>query len=324
MNRRDLLRSIGGAVFCISAPTFSQTPPAVRRIGFLSSESPSNQGKRLEALRAGLRDLGYTEGKDIVIEVRWAEGNYGRLPALAAELSRLHVSVVVTSGTKATLAMRGANTPIPIVMGSTGDPIGLGLAANLARPGGTVTGSSNLGSELAGKRLELLKEAMPRLERAAYIVNPADPTPAFATLKSASAALKVELRLVEVAAAKDFERSIVDLARQRFEAIVLQGDTLFQVNAPALADLTKKHRLPSAGILEYAEAGGMIGYGADPLEGHRRAAVYVDKILKGAQPGELPIEGAMRFQLKLNLKTARMLGIEMPQSLMLRAAEVIQ
>jgi putative tryptophan/tyrosine transport system substrate-binding protein len=325
MDRRNFLGTVAGVVISTPFPTFAQPPsPNLRRIGFLGSESASNQAKRLEVLRTGLRDLGYVEGKNIVIEVRWAEGNYDRLPMLAAELVGLKVSVVVTSGTKATLAMKGATTTLPVVMGSTGDPIALGLATNLARPGGNITGSTNLGPELAAKRLELLKEAMPRIARVAFLVNPADPPTAIEAMESVAKALKLELRQIEVQGPGEFDSKIAEMVQRRVDAIVVQGDTMFSVNAKALADLAKQHRLPSAGIPEYAEAGGMIGFGANPLDGHRRAAAYVDKILKGANPGDLPIERATKVQLLLNLKTAKTLGIAMPRSLVLRADDVIQ
>ena len=272
MDRRDFFGSVVGVLISTPFPTTAQQPsPNLRRIGFLGSESASNQAKRLEALRAGLRDLGHVEGKNIVIEVRWAEGNYDRLPTLAAELVGLNVSVVVSSGTKATLAMKNATTTIPIVMGSTADPpSGLHKTQTEAR------------------------------------------------------ALQVELRQVEVRAPSEFDSTIAAMVQRGIEAIVVQGDTMFAVNARALADLAKEHRLPSAGILEYAEAGGMIGFGADIIEGHRRAATYVDKILKGAKPAELPIERATRVHLVLNLGTAKTLGIAMPRSLVARADEVIQ
>ena len=306
-------------------PTLAQQQSSNwQRIGFLGSESASNQAKRLESLQAGLRDLGYLEGKNLVIEVRWAEGNYDRLPALAAELASLRLSVIVTSGTKATLAMKGATTTIPIVMGSTGDPIALGLATNLARPGGNVTGSTNLGPELTAKRLELLKEAMPRIKKVGFLVNPADPPTAIEAMESAARALKLELQHFEVRGPNEFDSTIAGMVQRRVDAAVVQGDTMFSVNAKALADLAIKYRLPSAGFPDFAEAGGMIGFGASSLEGHRRAARYVDKILKGANPGDLPIERATKVQLVINLRTALTLGIAMPHSLVVRADDVIQ
>jgi putative ABC transport system substrate-binding protein len=245
MDRRNFLGSVAGVVISTPLPAFAQQPSLnLRRIGFLGSESASNQAKRLEALRAGLRELGYVEGKTIVIDVRWAEGSYDRLPALAAELVGLKVSVVVTSGTKATLAMKGTAATIPIVMASTGDPIALGLATNLARRGGSVTGSTNLGPELVAKRLELLKEAVPRIARVAFLVNPADPPTAIEAMESAAKTLKLELRRFEARGPTEFDRTITEMVQRRVDAIVVQGDTLFSVNAQALARLAQKHRLP--------------------------------------------------------------------------------
>ena len=324
-DRRAFLGMIAGVLVAAPFSTFAQQPsPTLRRIGFLGSESASNQAKRLEALRAGLRELGYVEGKNIVIEIRWAEGKYDRLPALAAELVGLKVSAVVTSGTKATLAMKGATTTVPIVMGSTGDPVGLGLITSLARPGGNITGWTFFGSEFAAKRLELLKEAMPRITRVAFLVNPADPPSSLQAMERTAKALKLELPQFEVRGPGEFDRTFAAMVQRHADAVIVQGDTMFAVNAKAIADLAIKHRLPSAGIVDFAEAGGLIGNGPDQLVGHRRAATFVDKILKGANPGDLPIEQATKFQLVINLKAAKALGLTIPQSLRLRADEVIQ
>ena len=323
-SRRAFLATVAGALVAAPFSTIAQQPsPTLRRIGFLGSESASNQARRLEALRAGLRELGYVEGKNLVIEIRWAEGNYDRLPALAAELVGLKVSVVVTSGTKATLAMTRATATIPIV-GGTSDFVALGLVTNLARPGGNITGWSNLGPELAAKLVELLKEALPRITRVAYLVNPAYPASGLQRMERVARALKLEVRPFEARAPSEFDRTFATMVQRHIDAVVVQGDTLFAVNAKAIADLAIKHGLPSAGIVEFAEAGGMIGSGANSLDGHRRAATYVDKILKGANPGDLPIEQATKFQMVINLKTAKALGITIPQSLRLRADEVIQ
>ena len=199
-----------------------------------------------------------------------------------------------------------------------------GVINNLARPGENITGWTGFGSELYAKRLELLKEAVPRITRVAFLVNPADPPSALHAMVAATKALKLELSQFEVRGTSEFERAFAEMVQKNVDAIVVQGDTMFAVSAKAVADLAIKHRLPSVGIVGYAEAGGMIGNGADLIEGHRRAAIYVDKILKGANPGELPIEQATKFQLVINLKTARALGLTIPQSLLLRADEVIQ
>jgi putative tryptophan/tyrosine transport system substrate-binding protein len=324
MDRRTFVSAAAGAALAKAFPANAQ-PATVHRIGFLGSESASNQAKRLEALRAGLRDYGYVEGKNIVIEVRWAEGNYDRLPALAAELVGLKVAVVVTSGAKANIAMARATTTIPIVVVRGSLPIGQqGVITNLARPGGNITGWTGFGSELTAKRLELLREAVPRITRVAFLVNPADPASALEAMEPVLKALKLELRQYEARGPGEFDRTIAEMVQRHVEAMVVQGDTMFAVNARAVADLAIKYRLPSVGIPEYAEAGGMLGSGADLIEGHRRAATYVDKILKGANPGDLPIEGATKFQLVINQKTARAIGLALPQSLLLRADEVIE
>jgi putative tryptophan/tyrosine transport system substrate-binding protein len=323
-NRRTFLGALAIAVISAPLSTFAQQQSStLRRIGFLSSESASNQAQRLEALRAGLRGLGYVEGKNIVIEVRWAEGNYDRLPALAAELVGLKVSVVVTSGAKATRAMTRATSTIPIVV-ETGDVVALGVVTNLARPGGNVTGWTFFGPELQAKRLELLKATVPSITQVAFLVNLADPPSGLKALETAAKTLKVGLSQFPVRGPEEFDNAFAAMVQRHVDAVVVQGDTMFAVNAKVVADLAIKHRLPSAGIVEFAGAGGMIGNGPDLLEGHRRAATYVDKILKGANPGDLPIEQATKFQLVINLKTAKALGITIPQSLLLRADEVIK
>ena len=325
MGRRRFIGATVVALLVAPFSAFAQQSSNLRRIGFLGSESASNEATRFEALRTGLRELGYVEGKNLVIEVRWAEGNYDRLPAFAAELVGLKVAVVVTSGAKANIAMARATKTIPIVVVRASLPFGQrGVITNLARPGGNITGFTAFGSELTAKRLELLREAVPRITTVAYLVNPADPPSYLGAVELAAKALKLELQQYEARGPGEFDSTIARMVQRRADAIVVQGDTMFTVNAKVVADLANKHRLPSVGIPEYAEAGGMIGIGADMIEGHRRAAVYVDKILKGANPGDLPIEGATKFQLVINQKTARALGLTIPQSLLLRANEVIE
>jgi len=323
--RRTFLRALASAVVTAPFSTLAQQQlPNLRRIGFLGSESSSNQANRLEALRSGLRELGYVEGKNIAIEIRWAEGQYDRLPALASELAALNVALVVASGTKATRAMTHVTTTIPIVMGSSGDAVAMGLTTNLARPGGNITGWTFFGPQLTAKRLELLKQAMPRITRVAYLVNPADPPSGLTAMESVAKALKLQLSRFDVHGPGEFDRAFAAMGQQHIDAVIVQGDTMFAVNAKVIADLAIRHGLPSAGIVEFAEAGGMIGSGQDQLEGHRRAATYVDKILKGANPGDLPIEQATKFQLVVNLRTAKALGLTIPQPLLLRADNVIQ
>jgi len=325
MDRRRFVSAIAVSLLGVPTSAFPQQPATVHRIGFLGSESASKQATRLEAFRVALRELGYVEGKNIVIEFRWAEGNYDRLPALAAELVELKVAVVVTPGGKANIAMARVTKTIPIVVVRASQPVGQqGVISNLARPGGNITGFTAFGSELTAKRLELLREAVPRITSVAFLVNPADPPSYRGTMELAAKALKLELQQYEARGPGEFDSTIAGMVQRRADAIVVQGDTMFTVNAKVVADLAMKYRLPSVGIPEYAEAGGMIGIGANMIEGYRRAAVYVDKILKGANPGDLPIEGATNFRLVINQKTAKALGLAIPQSLLLRADEVIQ
>jgi putative ABC transport system substrate-binding protein len=278
------------------------------------------QATRLEVLRSALREQSYMEGRNIVIDVRWAGGQYDRLPALASELVALKVNVIVTSGTKAAIAAKNATATIPIVMGSTGDPVGLGFTTNLARPSGNVTGWTTAGHELGSKLVELLKEAVPRITQVAFLVNPADPPVYLPAMQATGRSLKVTLPVFEARSPKEFDSAFAEIVRARSDAVVVQGDTLFGGNQQTIAQLALKHRLPSASALEqFAEAGGLITYGPDRLEGYRRAAVYVDKLLKGAKPGDLPIEQPSKFELVINTRTAKSLGVTLPQALQLRA-----
>jgi putative ABC transport system substrate-binding protein len=325
-DRRTFLLGLSGVALGAPLATYAQQhASSPHRIGYLASESASNQAERLEALRAGLRELGYVEGKNILIEIRWAEGNYDRLPMLADDLVGLKVAVIVASGAKANLAMARATTTIPIVAVRAADPLGQqGVITNLARPGGNVTGVTGFGSELTVKRLELLKEVVPRITRVAFLINSANPPTYLPLMETAAKALKLALRQYEARRPGDFDSLIVEMVQDRADAMIVQSDTMFTVNAKSVADLAIRLRLPSVGSPEYAVAGGMIGIGADQIELHRRAAVYVAKILNGVNPAVLPIERATTFRLAINLKTAKALGLTVPQSLLLRADEVIQ
>ena len=326
-SRRQVILALGAGAFAVPLAGFAQQAAKSYRIGFLAAEASSDQSQatRLKVLRAALRELGYTEGKNIVIDERWADGQYDRLRTLAAELVALKVSVIVTSGTKATLAAKYATATIPVVMGSTGDPIGLGFTSNLARPSGNITGSTNFGPELGPKLLEALKETASKITQVAYLVNPADPPTTLPVMQSAGRSLKLELRLFEVGAPNQFDSVFVEIVKARSDAVVVQGDTLFAVNVQAIARLALKHRLASASSLnEFADAGGLITYGPDRLDGYRRAAAFVDKLLKGAKPGDLPIERPTKFERVINVKTANALGLTIPQSLLLRADRLIE
>ena len=327
MDRRQLLVLLGAATLAVHRPLFAQSQQrAVPKIGFLISETLAGQAGRIAALRAGLRELGYIEGKNIAIATRSADGNYDRLPGLAAELADLKVELIVAFGSKAVSAAKLATTTIPIVDPVMGDPVAFGLSGSLARPTGNITGSSQFGPEAAAKRVQFLKEAVPSIKRVAVLINPANTSSAMQVeaIRVAANALKLELHVVEVRNAKEFGEIFSAMAQEHIDSIVVATDTLFRANAIEVANLVAKQRLPSIGAKEFAVAGGLIGFGADDADLYRHAAYFVDKILKGAKPGDLPIELPTKFQLVINLKTAKALGLEIPQSLLLRADEVVR
>lgn len=325
IDRRQFVLAV--VVTALVAPLVSLAQqPKVPRVGILISETVSGQASRVDALRAGLRDHGYIEGKNIAIEIRSADGNYDRLPELAAELTRLKVDVIVAVGTKAVLAAMHATTTIPIVDPVMSDPVALGLSNSLARPGGNVTGSAGFGPEAYAKRLQFLKEAVPGITRVGVLVNPANTASAMQVeaMRAAAKALNLRLQVLELRAASEFESGFAAMARERIEGIMVATDTLFRANYNEIADLAGKQKLPSTGTKEFAAAGGLIGYGVDDAAMYRHAAYFVDRILKGAKPDELPIEQATKLELVLNLKTAKALGIAIPQSLFVRADDVIR
>jgi putative ABC transport system substrate-binding protein len=327
-NRRKLLVALGAGAFATPICLFAQQQQArVHRIGLLGAETPAVQADRMEALRAGLRDLGYAEGKNIVIEQRWAEGKYDRLPGLAAELARLKPDVLVTFGQKAAVAGKGATTTIPIVVPVSSDAIRTDLAATLSRPGGNITGSSFFGPELVVKRLELLREIAPRITRVGLLLNPADTGDLLSreALGAAAKSLKLSVRSFEVRAADELENNFSAMVKGRIEAIVVSTDTLFFANYKTIGNLATTNHLPSAsGFKEFVEAGGLISYGVNLLELYRHAAVFVDKILRGGKPGDIPFEQPTRFELVVNIKTAKALGVKIPNSIMVRADKVIE
>ena len=327
-SRRTVLKALTGATL-LARPLagLAQQPAKIARIGFLGLVSSTGWASRVEALRAGLRDLGYVEGKNIVIEFRWADGKYDRLPNLAAELVRLNVDVLVTAGTPGTRAAKRATSTIPVVMAVSGDAVATGLVASLARPGGNITGSTFFDPELTAKRLELLKEAMPRVAQVAALLNPDNPAsigPVLQAMQIAAKSMKVGLQQFEVLGPNEFDSAFAAMANRRVDAVAVLDDGVFLANARAIADVAAKNRLPLIGNKEFAEAGGLIGYGVNFLELWRRAAYFVDRILKGAKPGDLPVEQATKFELIINMKTARALGIKIPDSILVRANKVIE
>ena len=324
--RRAFLIALGTYALAAPLASFAQQQPKVTRIGFLGPESASRYASRMEALRAGLRDLGYVEGKNLIIEFRWAEGKYDRLPDLASELVRSKVDVIVTGGTPGVLAAKRATTTIPIVMAASGDAIAHGLVVSLARPGGNITGSTFFSPELSAKRLELLKETMRRITQVAVLLNPDNTAigPDFQAMQIAAKSMKMELQPFEARGPNEFDSAFSAMAKRRVDAVAIHQDPMLTANARAIANLAAKLRLPSIGGTEFAEAGGLIGYGANLPDLYRRAATYVDKILKGAKPAELPVEQPIKFELVINMKTANALGIKIPNSILLRATKVIE
>jgi ABC-type uncharacterized transport system substrate-binding protein len=318
--------AIAGGLLATPLAAGAQQAVHMPRIGFLGANSGSSWASRVQTLRTSLRDLGYEEGKNIVIEFRWAEANYSRLPELAAALVRLKVDVLVTYGTPGTLAAKRATTTIPIVMVHSGDALAAGIVTDLARPGGNVTGSTFFLPQLMAKRLELLKTALPHITQAGVLVKPDNPfsEPALRALETAATSLQVKLLHFEARGPNEFEAVFSEMAKRRLEAVVILEDAVFVSNARAIADLAAKRRLPSAGFNEFAGAGGLIGYGVDFLDMYRRAAVFVDKILKGAKPADIPVEQATAFELVINLKIAKALGLTIPPSLLQRADQVIE
>ncbi len=327
MRRRDFISLIGGAAVSRPLPSYAQQTGKVFRIGYLGVPSAAAYTMRTDAFRAGLATLGYTEGKNIVIEERWANSNYDRLPVLAKELADLKVDVLVTHATPGVLAAKRATTTIPIVIAAVGDAVEVGLVASLARPGGNVTGMSFFNPELAVKRLELLKEAVPGLTQAGLVFNAANPGsngPVLTAMTSAAEAFKLTMASFPVHEPGDFEAVFSAMAAKSLPAFVITEDPMLIANAEAAARLALKYRLGSSGFPEFAKAGGFIGYGVDFPDMWRQAAGFVDKILKGAKPGDLPIERSTKFTTVVNLKTAKAIGVAAPTSLLLRADEVIE
>lgn len=296
------------------------------RLGFLGATYASRWATRVEAFRAGLRELGYVEGKDLTIEYRWADEDYDRLSPLLTELLRLPVDVLVTYGTPATLIAKKATQSVPIVMVHSGDALAAGIVASLAHPGGNVTGGTFFVPELMAKRLELLREVLPRLTQVGVPVKPDNPffAPTLKTMRVTASALKMTLHEFSVLSRSDFDSMFAAMVRKRVEAATVIEDAVFVSNAGLIADLALRHRIAAAGFNEFAEAGGLIGYGVDFLEMYRRAAVYVDKILKGARPRDLPLEQAARFELILNARTAKALRARIPQSMLQRAERLVE
>jgi putative ABC transport system substrate-binding protein len=328
MKRREFLFALGAGALVTSVPSFAQQPPRVWRIGYLSPRVRMDSLPYERAFLHGMSELGYVEGKNVVVEWRFADGAYERLPYLAAELVRLDVDVIVAPSSSAIRAAQQATTTTPIVFISTGDPVGSGFVASLARPGGNITGLSNTNLDVSAKLLELLVAIVPKLSRVAVLGNPGSSTHS-AILKNVQAAaltrVGVRVLSVEARTREEIERGFARMTQERADGVIVAADAFLNQQAQYIAPRALKRRLPSISQPRiYVEAGGLMSYGQNTAESYRHAATYVDKILKGAKPAELPVEQPTKFELVINLKTAKALGLTIPESIRIRADEVIR
>jgi putative ABC transport system substrate-binding protein len=318
------------ALCLVSSPGAGEAQQATNspRIGFLSPSSLSERRiqRNLGAIRQGLRELGYVEGQNIVIESRSAEGKYDRLPGLAAEMVRLKVNVIVTFGAGIQSAQQATGT-IPIVMAVTQDPVATGFVASLARPGGNITGLSSMAPELVGNQLELLKEILPKVARVALLGNPANTAhaPQLRHAQDTARALGLQLQRLEAREQSEIDNAFAAMTRERAGAVIVLADAMLLDQRTRIADLAARRRVPTVSwAIDHVEAGGLVAYGSNTADSFRRVATYVDKILKGAKPANLPVEQPTKFELVINLRTAKALGLTIPPSVLARADQVIQ
>ena len=326
--RKNVMRlTLCAVLFALCLPAPAQQPTKIPRIGFLAAVSLSANSARFEAFRQGLRELGYVEGKNIVIEWRYAEGKPDRLPALAAELVHLKVDVIVTGGSTATRPAKEATNTIPIVMAQDSDPVGSGFVASLARPGGHITGLSTLAPEISGKQLELLKEIVPRLSRVTVLGNSTRPGNAQSLKETelAAGAFGVKLQYLDILGPKDIETAFRAASKGRADAVLVLTSSVATSQRPQITDLAVKNRLPAIyDRAEFVEDGGLMTYSVSSTDLFRRAATYVDKILKGAKPADLPVEQPKKFEFVINLKAAKQIGLTIPPNVLARADKVIR
>jgi putative tryptophan/tyrosine transport system substrate-binding protein len=328
MYRRDFIKVVAGSAVTWPVAARAQQPGKIFRIGYLGVSSPSLEPHYVEAFRQKLHDLGHVEGRNIAIDYKWAEGQDDRLPNLASELVSLNPDVIVTTGTPGAIAAMRATKTIPIVMATIGDPVGSGLVASLARPGGNATGFTVLGPELEGKRLELLKQAVPELSRLAILWNPSNPGSVsyFETVKNAGRALQISLDpVMEVRRSDELDNAFTAIADARPHALAVIPDRFLLSHRREIVEFAAVKRLPSMyPYREYVDAGGLMSYAPSNIEMFRNAASYVDRIIKGAKPSDLPIQEPTKFELVINLKTAKALGLDIPLQLQQLANEVIE
>jgi putative ABC transport system substrate-binding protein len=325
MQRRGFITLLGGLVGAVALPRATSAQRQPPTIGILGTASATTQGSWIAAFVQGLRELGWTEGRNVKIEYRWADGRSERIAEIAAELARLKVDIILTTGTAVPI-VKQATATIPIVFGIASDPLRSGIVASLSRPGGNVTGLSQLAADLGGKRLEILREIVPGLKRLAILVNISNPItlPEMQQVQNAAQTLGLETTVSDIRRAEDIAPAI-EAAKGRADALYVESDPLMVTNRVTISTLALGGRLPTlSGIREYVEAGSLLSYGPNYADLFRRAAGLVDKILHGAKPADLPVEQATKFDLVINLTTAKMLGLKIPESFLLRAEEVIE
>ena len=327
-SRRAFICTLAGGLLAAPRAAEAQQAGKVYRIGFLGGASQSGYVAQIEALRLGLQDRGYVEGRNIAIEYRWAEGKYDRLPALAAELVSLKVEVIVTHAAVGALAAKQAtaSNPVPVVITNVGDAVGSGIVASLARPGGNITGDTFFAPELAAKRLEVLRDAIPQVRRVAVLVNPDSPgtAPQLQAMESTVKALNITLVRFDVRGPADLDGAFAAMAEKKVDAVVVnEGDINIIASVKSIAEQVARLRLPSIGFIEFVDAGGLFGYGVNFLALYRRAPVFVDKILRGAKPADIPVERPTTFDFVINMKTAKALGLAVASATRLRADRLI-
>lgn len=325
MRRREFITLLGGAA--IGWPHAARAQRKIPRVGYMGNSTAALEANLVGSFREGLRDLGYEEGRNIIIEYRWANGQYERFPALVAELIAAKADVIVTAGTPAALAVKKATTTVPLVMVAVGDPVGTGLVPSLARPGGNLTGLSSIAPDLEGKRLELLRQVVPTLSHVAAFFNSRNPFHAVSmqNAHAAAQAMGISLQQHDIRKSEDLDGAFAAIRKERSDALLILADRVFLHNRQRMMDFTEEQRLPNVtAYTELVDAGGLMSYGPSYEDMHKRAAIYVDKILKGANPADLPIEQPTKFTFLINLKAAKALGVVVPPPLLTLADKVIE